>query len=403
METAAAELVDAAVTARVLVFGSLPPAGRDLDLLVRPAEEAALARLLAEAGFLRRGHKWGRFGSATPDVVELVPAATWRLPAAELEALFAEAAPLPGFRHLVRPAPHHSLLISARRLAGTGRTAKTMPPTRADDGGWREAHARAPLWRARRALALLERGVEPGRGARAMALAEERGWTYACRLVVPRPRRGAIVSLSGIDGAGKTSQAQSLVEALGQAGVPAVAVWRPFEGPPALRAAATPVKRALAVLRGAPGDAERSIMAGAGGSTALKEVWTAVLVLVHAVGQRRAALPHVVRGRVVVFDRQNLDAIVRLRFVYGERRRHRLPRVLLRALAPQPRLAWLLDVRPETSYERKRDRWPLDALRRHARLYREEHAGLGVRRVDGERPQEEISAELAAEVWSELR
>ena len=36
------------------------------------------------------------------------------------------------------------------------------------------------------------------------------------------------------------------------------------------------------------------------------------------------------------------------------------------------------------------------------RFYREEHAHLGVRRLDGELPREELCARIASEVWDAL-
>src|SRR5947207_2177494 len=47
-----AESIDRLVGAPVLVFGSPPPGGRDLDLLARPDEERVLAEWLAGQGFL---------------------------------------------------------------------------------------------------------------------------------------------------------------------------------------------------------------------------------------------------------------------------------------------------------------------------------------------------------------
>ena len=42
----APELIDAALADRVLIYGSLPPQGRDLDLLAREPEERAIGKIL---------------------------------------------------------------------------------------------------------------------------------------------------------------------------------------------------------------------------------------------------------------------------------------------------------------------------------------------------------------------
>ena len=64
-----AEIVDAAAPARVLVFGSLPGSGRDLDLLVRDADLPPIEQALAREGFRNRGDEWVRFRDCTADAV----------------------------------------------------------------------------------------------------------------------------------------------------------------------------------------------------------------------------------------------------------------------------------------------------------------------------------------------
>jgi thymidylate kinase len=119
--------------------------------------------------------------------------------------------------------------------------------------------------------------------------------------------------------------------------------------------------------------------------------------VLNALSQRRAALEHVPRGRIVIFDRHVLDTVVRMRFLYGGS--GRLQARLVQLVAPHARFAYLLDIRPETSLERKDDIWSLEQLRRHVELYREESRRLGVRRLDGERPRTELCAEIAEDVW----
>src|SRR4029077_19373134 len=85
-------------------------------LLVRPAEEEAIVFGLSRAGYARKGKQLALFSGASAELVEAIPAAAWRLPDVELDALFDEAVPIKGFAHLVRPAPHHALLILARRV-----------------------------------------------------------------------------------------------------------------------------------------------------------------------------------------------------------------------------------------------------------------------------------------------
>ena len=86
-----------------------------------------------------------------------------------------------------------------------------------------------------------------------------------------------------------------------------------------------------------------------------------------------------------------------MRFLYGEAGNSRLQRRLIRAAAPRPRLAYYLDVSPETAHARKQD-WTLDQLRVQARLYEEESAAFGAQRLNAELPAvHDVCAEIASE------
>src|SRR5215212_2521418 len=125
-----AQLVDASVRERVLVLGPFPPEGRDLDLVIRPAARRDVIAALEGAGFVRRGprlspprrwvQQWVKFGGGTAFAVDVHAADRWGIPAAEVSALFADGRQIEGMEHLVRCAPHHVLLLTARRLARKG-------------------------------------------------------------------------------------------------------------------------------------------------------------------------------------------------------------------------------------------------------------------------------------------
>ena len=107
------------------------------------------------------------------------------------------------------------------------------------------------------------------------------------------------------------------------------------------------------------------------------------------------------RDYVVVCDRYTLDAIVALRALVGERRRAPLRRALLRRLARRPATAFLLDVAPQTAWARKGEQGTAP-LRRQRDLYLQEHRALGVERLDGERPADELAAHIAWRVFDVL-
>jgi thymidylate kinase len=331
--------LDAALERPALVVGTPPPAGRDLDLVVREPEERSAAAVLERQGFQRSGSAWARFVDRTALAVELLPAAELRLAPGDLEALFAEAEPLNGHVRLLRPAPHHVQQITSR-LA--------HPP---------------------RLLARLE--------------------------------PAAVVALSGLDGAGKSTQSKALCEALSALGFRPVFSWLPLGSDRAVERLSAVIRR----LTRRP--AEESFVAAPGGSSGrgslVTHAWATFVALANTSSHRRATLLHRGRGRVLVCDRYTLDAIVRLRWLYGDRRRFRFQSWLIRSLSPRPRCSFLLEVRAETAHARKLDRWTLPELTRQAELYREEADRLRVPRLDGERPPDELAAEIAAAVWAALR
>jgi thymidylate kinase len=412
-----AELIDQAVERRVLVFGAPPGVGRDLDLLARPAEHAAIASALKREGFVQRAAAWAAFGAGTAYAVELVHADNWALPPVAVDALFEEASPVHGLTFVVRPAPHHRLLVLARRLVWAGGRLDDKLRVRADEAlaedprAWEAAAEHARAWRTREALRLLRQAHRSGRATYALRLratAEQQAW----RASVPRVRRPLVVALSGLDGAGKSTQASHLRDALDRLGVETEVVWSPLGGNPTLELIGMPLKRLLRRLRFGPfaALAERSasghVMSKPGADPprgALRGLmvgWASLVVGLNLLSQRRAVAAQALKGRrVVVFDRHALDSLVRLRFLYGAAGSAAFQKGLVAALAPRARLAYLLEVRPDTALARKPDEWSLDQLRRQAALYHEEGDALGVRRLEGEREPEGLAAEIAREVW----
>ena len=134
----------------------------------------------------------------------------------------------------------------------------------------------------------------------------------------------------------------------------------------------------------------------------VRQLWVSIVAAGIGRLQRRATRPHVRRGRAVVCDRYTLDSIVQLRHTYGERRRFGLQIALIRLLSPGPRVAFLLDVPPETALARKAEDYGAEELAAQARLYREVAEQLGAIRLDGTRPRDELCAEIARAVWERL-
>ena len=389
-----AEIVGTAAPGPVLVFGSLPGAGRDLDLLVPDDALAALRETLAREGFEHQGDEWVRFADGTADAVDLVPASAWKLPAAELERLFADALPVDGFEHLVRPAPHDALLVLAR-LNGRGplpekRRRRVEAAVAEDASAWQKARDRAAAWRLTAELRHLESGGSaPSR--------------------LPRPRRPRVIALSGIDGSGKSSQAELLRGSLERLGYEVAVEWTPFGQNAWLDRVAVPVKRLLERSRRYASAEPRETGLERTSGTALREknaavnyAWSAVVTLANGLAQLRTIVGHSRHGRVLIYDRYALDSTVQLRFRYGTTGRFALQRALIGLLTPKPLASFYLDIPAEASIARKDDRWTLADLETQTRLYREEVARNGAVRLDGLRPRDELAAEIAEAVWRAL-
>jgi thymidylate kinase len=411
-----AALIDAVAVEPVLVVGSPPPEGRDLDLLVRPGAAAQLADALEARGFRAAGRTWVRFAGCDAQVVELIPAADLGLAEPESERLFAAARPLAGLRSLLRPCAHHRLLLAARRACAEG-TLSAKGRALVEGLGkedWRQARRAAPGWGAAGALRDLERALdgEPPRAWRARAaIARAR-----------QHRPGALIALSGLDGSGKSTQARGLARALGRLGYPTVEVWTSATAHPLLGRVAAPLRMLLGRSRPSEQhpDGQRPPALGADGQrppagededrlARLRErwpwlhwSWVSFVAATNAWWQARAVRGHLLRGRVVICDRYTLDSIVHLRYRYGERHRYRAQLALIRLLSPRPLRAYLLDVSPATAYGRNQEYTP-EQNELRARLYRQERARMGVASLDGERSREELCAELAEAVWEALR
>jgi len=389
--------VDSAVRDRVVIFGSLPPDGRDLDLLVRAPERAALAEALTAAGFLQRGNVWALFKGSSVESIELVSAADWKLRSGEVDALYEHARPIGGLQHVARPAPHHALLIAAGRFARDGGLssklrARIRAAVEEDRSAWTTGETRAAAWGAERTFEALrsayeEPGTEPlGRGPRVERL----------RALVRRP---TVVAFSGLDGSGKSTQARALQNTLERLDFEVAVFWTRLTYDPVLDVVANPVKAALRRRDSSGAQTEQRPHQR---SEVLTQAWTTVVALANVSTQRRAARGLSGRGRVVIFDRSALDSVVQLRHKYGEQRRFAFQSGLIRKLSPRATAAFLLDVEPETALARKPDDFDLDELTAQARLYRTEAPRLGVVRLDGELPPEELSEEIARQVWRAL-
>jgi thymidylate kinase len=218
-----------------------------------------------------------------------------------------------------------------------------------------------------------------------------------------------VIALSGLDGAGKSTQAQALRAALATLGYDVGVVWTPLGSNVRMRRLAAAARRLLARLPVGPyaqggRDPSQSLLSSYGGDApggtarrAAVAVWSTVSALINGVSFRRSAGGTRFGGRIVIYDRYVLDTIVDLRFNYAGARSLHVQEMLVSLVAPTPRCAFLLDLPPETAHARKPD-WSLAQTRMRAELYRAEHRRTGVRLVDAQRPPDELTAEITLAV-----
>ena len=427
-----AKAIDSAIEGRAIVFGSLPPAGRDLDLLARSPEKRLLERALHDWGFIAANSTWARFEGCDVVSVELVSPDSWGLVADEITTLFKEARVVEGFEHLARPSPHHELLILARRAVQTSGELKLKSrhrierALREDPHAWDRASERSQEWGVGKALSLLQSaywtGIPPAKVRRVGAVVERRRFfgdssivaaSSALRSLAPKRRNGHVITFSGLDGSGKTTQAEALRNTLVTLGFDAVVVWAKLTRNPSLNMIARPVKAVLSFLQISRGKhAITATSTSTNSFDAGKELrrerrsvslaWTTTVALVNALSQRRTTRYHLKRGRIVIRDRYTLDSVVHLRYRYGEQDNFRFQAKLIDMLSTRPLRAYLLAVPAEVALARKPEQYNLDQLRRLAGLYDELYRSLGVQRLGADRPTKELCEQIGMEVWRSL-
>ena len=425
-----AQLVDRSCTDRVLVHGSMPGLGRDLDLLARPESEASIRDALLHSGFVAEGLRLVRFRRGSAEQVELFPSGHWNLPLDEIAAVFAQAVPIAGFANLARPSPAHTLLILARRVVeGSGRLDDKRRgyiewAVDADPDAWQKAADRAEVWQGGRALELLER--LGGHGfvsvAQRAQIIDERlrrtgrpsfqAHLETARVLVPRRPKPVVVAISGLDGSGKSTQARMLVNTLERIGVPSAMEWAKLGQDRRLWVIRRSGKRLLSMVLRLPAapeevsnqrhDAARERREA---SSFLSNAWASVTVISNLRTLRHQVRRYKGHAQVLVYDRYTLDSSVHLRWRYGA---HGSVATglnwYLRRFAPKPICSYLLRVPPEVAHARKYED-AIGELQMHASLYDDALAGQfqgSVKALDGTRPIHDLAAQIAQEVWTEL-
>jgi thymidylate kinase len=422
-----AKAVDTAAQHLILVIGSAPPHGRDLDLVATPADYVAISRRLEELGHRRRRSSWVRFDPDGVSAVDLFSTHALHL-AGDADQLFEDAVPVPGYRRFVRPAPHVVLLLAARGIVvRRGQlTAKARRRVEqaldADAGAWSRAEDAATDLGMTGPLKLLRRTVRSAappstlaraRGLAAVALAPDPVATKKAQLGAALPRRvlPALVSVSGPHGSGKSTQVERLRSTLSDLGLLVEAQWAPAPPRRVPRVARIVTTRWWGSSRPEPApesgplgqvtvtpSAPRSHLV-----RLLAHAWCSEGAVVYALRMWRYALrPR--HAQVVVLDRFAVDASVALAYWFGHRRgvALRVEQALLRLLSPRARVSVLLLADPETLHSRRADEYTLEGFHVLRGLYAEAGNRFGAVLVDADRPVDEVARDVATAVWARL-
>jgi thymidylate kinase len=411
----------------VLVIGSPPPHGRDLDLVSMPADYAAISRRLVELGHVRRRNSWVRFDAAGVSAVELFSTDSLHL-AGGPHRLFEDAVPVPGYTHLVRPAPHVVLLLAARGLVvrrGQVTTKARRRVERAlddDPEAWSRAGEVAPDLGLTGPLNVLRQTVSRSaalsplarvRALAAVALAPDPVSTKAAQLAaaVPRRMRPALVSLSGPHGTGKSTQVEALSSTLKDLGVVTETQWAPAPPRQVPRITRILSTRLWGSSRSEPAPSPGPLGPVTVSPTAPKSAFVRLLAhawccegaVVYALRMWRHALrPR--RAQVLVLDRFTVDASVALAYWLGHRRGVdlKVEQALLRLLSPRPGVSVLLLADAKTLHSRRADEYTLEGFHLLRRLYADAGDRFGAVLVDANRPPEEVARDVATLVWGRL-
>jgi thymidylate kinase len=244
--------------------------------------------------------------------------------------------------------------------------------------------------------------VESGLGGRELVR-----WTSGRRLAAPAAlpsvpatmRKRYVVSISGVDGSGKTTLMDALTMDLENAGVPTSRVWlRPGMGLGWIAALAGRIKRLLGadprpgvgVLAADPD----SVLPSRRGIQGW--LWSLIVVTAFVVGVRRQ---HGASRGVVLYDRHVADALATLDFAYAGTDLT-LQRWMVTALTPSADVAFYLDLPADVALARKPgDVIGAAAVRRQLEAYRNWLPRLaGIRRLDATRAPDELRSEAVAQL-----
>ena len=226
----------------------------------------------------------------------------------------------------------------------------------------------------------------------------------------PRYSRPRIVSFSGLDGAGKSTQVATLHDTFTHLGVPTAVQWAGFSNGKRLHAVFSVLDRRRhshgprwSFTEETPGR-ERFMPPRFEASPVRQHLWVLTIATINAAKLWKHLLRPRRGTRVLLFDRFSPDGAVKLDYHYRHIWELKIDwqRALFKFISPKPDVGFLLALPSETAFGRKEDWEPAQfAAMEHA--YDEEAHRWGLIRLDGTEPAESLSRRVAIAAWQGIR
>ena len=423
---------------RALLWRGPDLGGRDIDLLVLGQAEAELAEILAGAGLSASSRPDGRTvwsaDTGPGPTVDVMPSGSWPRYYPGLPGLAARASRPPGLPPVASPEDRLLMLAAevvagrsmekslarARRLLEDPDVGVRLPGAAEAEGltgladlistpdrlarlqhrdrlGYRSAAAAALRCRAARAALAARLRARLARLARLPAAETGRRRSATSRRVA---RKGLLIAISGMDGAGKSTAATAIHAHLEDAHIQAAVSWGRLGARLGVLDSIAPwVKRLLRrqgtiadpVAAGSPlGPKRQDAAERQGRRRPVSWGWILLVAAMNARYLRRAVRARR-RGTTVVCDRWAVDSLVDLELRYG---RHRFAERVLSKAAPRPDLGILLHVDAASAHARQpgdQARWVLEEMERRYTAVARRHGFIA---VDAGRPLEDVERTL---------
>jgi len=213
-------------------------------------------------------------------------------------------------------------------------------------------------------------------------------------------RPGFLVTFSGIDGSGKTTQVKLLENQLKQNGIRTLKMWsrwRPLLSLPLLQ-----ILRRTGQVRVYRADFLTIVEFQNPKNESMASLWCFATQLENFLKTSLKIVFPLLLGRTVICDRYTLDLLVDgISDLHDPTTRMRLGFKLLQFL-PRPDRAFLIDIDAETAFGRKPDLPSVSHNMERIRVYLELCKKVGVKLVDGRRSADVIHRDIWALVSSRI-